>query len=92
MPDRVLGEKGCAFVLAKGNQNLTLCELNLFLREKRHIATYKLPERLELVQSLPMTKISKIDKNELRRIIVQKLLIESDRSGFSIIEMPPGPS
>lgn len=73
MPDRVLGEKGCAFVLTKENQPLTMEELNAFLREERNIATFKLPERLELVTSFPLTNVGKIDKKELRRIITEKL-------------------
>lgn len=73
MPDRVLGEKGCSFVLTRDNQPLSLEELNTFLRETRNIATFKLPERLELVTSFPMTNVGKIDKKELRRIIAEKL-------------------
>ena len=76
MPDRILGEKGCAFVLTKQRQDLTLAELCAFLKEERSIAVHKLPERLELVQEFPLTKIGKIDKKELRRIIQEKL--ESD--------------
>jgi 2,3-dihydroxybenzoate-AMP ligase len=73
MPDPVLGEKGCVFVLTKGNQPLSLEELTGFLKTKRHIAVFKLPERLELVTELPMTKVGKMDKKELRRIIAEKL-------------------
>ena len=73
MPDPELGEKGCAFVLTKGNQTLTFDELIDFLKEERHIAVFKLPERLELMEELPMTKVGKIDKKELRRIINEAL-------------------
>ena len=73
MPDHALGEKGCAFVLTKGNQDLTLDELCRFLKKERNIAIHKLPERLEMVKEFPMTKIGKIDKKELRRIISEKL-------------------
>jgi hypothetical protein len=73
MPDRILGEKGCAFVLTKEDQDLTLEELCRFLKEERSIATHKLPERLERVREFPMTKIGKIDKKELRSIIKEKL-------------------
>jgi 2,3-dihydroxybenzoate-AMP ligase len=73
MPDRVLGEKGCTFVLPKEGQTLTLDELNRFLKEERNIATFKLPERLELVSQFPMTNIGKIDKKELRRIVAEKI-------------------
>lgn len=72
MPDQVLGEKGCAFVLAKRNQSLTFEELIDFLKKERHIATFKLPERLELIEAFPLTKVGKIDKNELRSIIRKK--------------------
>jgi 2,3-dihydroxybenzoate-AMP ligase len=84
MPDPVLGEKGCAFVLTKGNQPLTLEELTDFLRTKRHIATFKLPERVELVAEFPMTKIGKIDKKELRRMIAEKLEREPTDDGNRI--------
>ncbi len=73
MPDRILGEKGCAFVLTKNNQPLTLDELNQFLKDERHISVFKLPERLELVKEFPFTNVGKIDKKELRRIIKEKV-------------------
>lgn len=76
MPDRVLGEKGCAFVLTKGGQDLTLEDLSRFLKDERNISVFKLPERLELVTSFPMTNVGKIDKKELRRIIAEKLQAE----------------
>jgi len=73
MPDPILEEKGCAFILTKGNQDLTLDELCRFLKEERCISTFKLPERLELVKEFPMTQVGKIDKKELRRVISEKL-------------------
>jgi len=73
MPDPVLGEKGCAFILTKENQSLTLDELCRFLKEERHITIFKLPERLELVTEFPMTQVGKINKKELRSIINEKL-------------------
>jgi 2,3-dihydroxybenzoate-AMP ligase len=79
MPDRVLGEKGCAFVLTKAGQDLTLDELAGFLKNERNISVFKLPERLELVTSFPMTNVGKIDKKELRRIIAEKLRAEGGR-------------
>lgn len=60
-------------MLTRNNQPLTLEELNKFLREERNIATFKLPERLELVTSFPMTNVGKIDKKDLRRVISEKL-------------------
>jgi 2,3-dihydroxybenzoate-AMP ligase len=72
MPDRVLGEKGCAFVLAKAGRTLTLPDLQAFLKDERNITVFKLPERLEIVDAFPMTNVGKIDKKELRRIIAEK--------------------
>jgi non-ribosomal peptide synthetase component E (peptide arylation enzyme) len=73
MPDRIMGEKGCAFVLPKGGETLTLDELCSFLKQERNIAVIKLPERLELVASFPMTQVGKIDKKTLRHIIADKV-------------------
>ncbi len=44
-----------------------------FLKKERHIATFKLPERLESLEAFPMTKVGKIDKKGLRSIIREKL-------------------
>ncbi len=81
MPDRVLGEKGCAFVLAKPGKALTLPALQAFLRDERNITTFKLPERLEMVETFPMTNVGKIDKKGLRRIITEKLALEGENAG-----------
>jgi len=79
MPDPVLGEKGCVFVVTRENQSLELAELCEFLKKERQIAVFKLPERLERVRELPMTSVSKVNKKELRRIISEKLEQESMR-------------
>jgi 2,3-dihydroxybenzoate-AMP ligase len=72
MPDAVMGEKSCAFISLKPGHSLTLAELNAFLLDKR-IAKFKLPERLELVQSFPVTGMGKVSKKALREQIAAKL-------------------
>lgn len=62
-PDDVLGEKVCAVVVAKGE--ISLESVVAFLRDKG-IASYKLPERLELVDALPRNPVGKILKRELK--------------------------
>jgi acyl-CoA synthetase (AMP-forming)/AMP-acid ligase II len=62
-PDEVLGEKVCAIVAPR--DDLDLGALVGFLREKG-IASYKLPERLEIVEGLPRNAVGKILKRELR--------------------------
>jgi cyclohexanecarboxylate-CoA ligase len=65
MPDPVLGERACAFVVPEGRKPPTLQALVDFLRS-REIAPQKLPERLELRKSLPKTASGKVMKAKLR--------------------------
>jgi 2,3-dihydroxybenzoate-AMP ligase len=76
MPDPVMGERSCAFVVPKNDASLTLTQLNEFLMEKK-IAKFKLPERLEVVDSLPVTAMGKISKKALREQIASKLRLEN---------------
>lgn len=69
-PDERLGEKACAFVVAASDPPPTLEELTDYLRNERRIAVHKLPERIEYIDALPMGATGKIQKFELRRIIV----------------------
>jgi len=73
MPDPLLGEKPCLFAVAKGAETFSLKELNDFLIYERKIAKYKLPERLELLDQLPLTHVGKVNKKELRRIIAERI-------------------
>jgi 2,3-dihydroxybenzoate-AMP ligase len=72
MPDPVLGERMCAFVIPQQGQTLTLKELTTFLMEKG-LAKFKLPERLELVDDFPLSKFGKVAKNVLSQHIAEKL-------------------
>ena len=66
MPDPILGEKACAFVVLKpGAAQTSLDELNQYLLEKQ-IAKIKLPERLVVVPDMPLTPTRKIIKGRLR--------------------------
>jgi acyl-CoA synthetase (AMP-forming)/AMP-acid ligase II len=65
MPDPVLGEKACAFVVTKEKQPVTLEELVAHLLEKQ-IAKSKLPEKLVVVDEMPMTPTRKVIKGRLR--------------------------
>jgi non-ribosomal peptide synthetase component E (peptide arylation enzyme) len=70
MPDRVLGEKACAFVVPVPGTSPTLADLTSFLRQKK-IAVQKLPERLELRHELPRTATGKVEKYRLRDELVE---------------------
>jgi 2,3-dihydroxybenzoate-AMP ligase len=78
MPDPVFGEKACAFVIAKDGQHLEFAELIDFLRQQK-IASFKLPERLELVSEFPLSPVGKILKRQLREAIAEK--IKSEKAG-----------
>jgi non-ribosomal peptide synthetase component E (peptide arylation enzyme) len=66
-PDPLLGERACAFVVPKNGQVVTLDEVTAYLRAQR-IATFKIPERVELVAELPL-RGDKIDRGALRRML-----------------------
>lgn len=73
MPDERLGEKVCAYVVpASADGEITLDDVTGYLREHK-VATQKLPERLEIVSSLPMTATGKVQKHVLRADIAKKL-------------------
>jgi 2,3-dihydroxybenzoate-AMP ligase len=77
MPDPVFGEKACAFVVTHPGQSLGFDELIDFLRHQQ-IASFKLPERLEIVAELPVSPVGKILKRKLREVIALKLQQEQD--------------
>ena len=73
MPDKELGERCCAFVIVKEGYTFTFEEMKDYLLEKK-LAKFKLPERLEIVKEFPTVGDSgKVNKNELKKIIEQKL-------------------
>ena len=72
MPDPVMGQKVCAYIVPETADGLTLEEIVSFLRS-RQLAPYKLPERLELVDKFPMVSDTKINKRILAAEIAEKL-------------------
>ena len=75
MPDHRMGEKVCAFIVPKKGESIVLEEAVSFLRDKQ-LAVYKLPERVELVDELPITPAGKVQKRFLRERIAKKLETE----------------
>ncbi|MGH8910538.1 MAG: AMP-binding protein, partial [Egibacteraceae bacterium] len=68
MPDPVLVERVCAFVICPPGDPLTFDEMIAFLKAQR-MAVWKLPERLEVRAAFPMTASGKIQKYLLREEI-----------------------
>lgn len=77
MPDPILGEKMCAFVVTRQGRSLTLDELVAFLRGQE-IAAFKLPERLEIVPEFPLSSFGKVSKHTLVDMVTRK--IERERA------------
>jgi fatty-acyl-CoA synthase len=65
VPDAKWGEVGAAYVLPRPEQTIEPEALRLFCRE--HLAAYKVPAHLRLVQDFPRTAAGKIRKPELRK-------------------------
>ena len=72
MPDPVLGERVCLYVVPAPGAALTLADIRASM-EGAGIAGFKLPERLVLTPDLPATKVGKIDKKALRADIARRL-------------------
>jgi non-ribosomal peptide synthetase component E (peptide arylation enzyme) len=72
MPDKALGERICAYVKLKDGASLSLEELIAYLRGIG-ASVLQLPERLELIDSIPLTKVGKADKKVLKEDIQRKL-------------------
>jgi 2,3-dihydroxybenzoate-AMP ligase len=65
LTDPTLGERTCAFLIPRADARPRLAMIKAFLRE-RGLATYKLPDQIQLVESFPHTAVGKVDKNALR--------------------------
>ncbi|MBB3064280.1 MULTISPECIES: class I adenylate-forming enzyme family protein [Limibacillus] len=61
MPDEVLGERICLYVVLKPGSTITLEEVLAYLQD-RGTAKMRWPERLEIVDEMPMTPTRKIRK------------------------------
>ncbi len=75
MPDYRLGERVCAYVELQEGASLTLDEVREFLKQQQ-VMMYKVPERLEIVDALPMTPTGKVKKAPLVDDIKQKIEAE----------------
>ncbi|MEJ1109472.1 MULTISPECIES: (2,3-dihydroxybenzoyl)adenylate synthase [unclassified Kribbella] len=63
MPDARLGERSCAYVVARGAVDLPTVQRYL---DSLGVAKFKWPERVEQLDDLPRTNVGKIDKSRLR--------------------------
>ena len=64
VPDERMGEVGCAFVVPRAGQVIDPDEFIAWCRER--MANFKVPRRVELVDSLPLNPSGKVMKFQLR--------------------------
>ena len=68
MPDDVLGERMCLFATLAPGARLTFAEVTGYL-ERNGVAKMRWPERLEIIDEMPMTPTRKIRKGELAKLV-----------------------
>lgn len=73
MPDPQMGEKACAYVQALPSATLDGETILSFLKT-RGASVLHLPERVEFVNQMPLTKTGKVNKRVLEQDIRQKLI------------------
>jgi cyclohexanecarboxylate-CoA ligase len=66
-PDARLGERGCAFIVAKPGNTIDLAAMQAYLADCK-MAKQFWPERVELVADLPRTASGKIQKFKLKEV------------------------
>ena len=75
MPDKILGERVCAYVVLKPGAEVTLEGLVSYLKGMG-ASVLQLPERIEVIEEIPMTRVGKADKKHLRELIKRKMELE----------------
>ena len=65
MPDDYFGEVGAAFVVLQPRARVTPDDVMAYARG--HLANFKVPRRVEIVDALPLNATGKVLKTELRR-------------------------
>jgi acyl-coenzyme A synthetase/AMP-(fatty) acid ligase len=67
VPDPMRGESVKAFVVLRPNTAIDPLELKYFARE--HLANFKVPQTVEIRESLPKNRTGKIDKELLKQAV-----------------------
>ncbi|PSR33847.1 MAG: O-succinylbenzoate--CoA ligase [Sulfobacillus benefaciens] len=75
MPDPVLGDRVCAFVVPQEGKHPTVADFQQYL-DDRGVAKFKWPERVEVLESMPLGPGGKIQKGVLRDMIAKTLQAE----------------
>ena len=76
MPDPVMGERVCAYLQPKSGANLNFDKIIAYLKERK-ASVLQLPERIEFIEDMPLTKAQKVDKKILIADIQKKISCSS---------------
>lgn len=71
IPDEFLGEVGLYYIVPQPGKSITVDEIIEF--SKQHLADYKVPRKIEIVNELPMTPAGKIHKSLLKSEYLDKI-------------------
>lgn len=67
-PDKIMGEKICAFIVPAPGKNISLDNVTAYFKAK-NIAKFKWPERIEIVQALPRNPMNKVVRSDLSALL-----------------------
>ena len=81
MPDPVLGERICAYIVAREQHALPTVASLAERLQQIGLAKFKWPERVEGIDALPLTKVGKLDTAVLRDDIRSKLAVATPSNG-----------
>ncbi len=68
--DRRLGERNCLCLIPRPGEQPELGEFVDLLRDR--VATYKLPEALEIFEEFPFTPTGKVQRHQLARLVAER--------------------
>ncbi|MEB6539270.1 (2,3-dihydroxybenzoyl)adenylate synthase [Serratia plymuthica] len=74
MPDELMGEKSCAFIIAASALRPVVLRRHL---RAEGVAEFKLPDRFIQVDTLPLTPVGKVDKKRLRQRLETQSLTQA---------------
>jgi long-chain acyl-CoA synthetase len=70
VPDALMGEEVCAYIVKKHGTHVSGAELIAHCQSR--LAKYKTPKHVEFLDAMPKTNIGKIQKKELRRLALAR--------------------
>ena len=71
VPDETLGNRICAFILTEKGNALDVQAVHQFLKEIG-VASYKLPDQVEIIEKWLLTSVGKVDKKVLVQMAQEK--------------------